>query len=136
MRGRAGESGERWSCASRAGYFRGFHHDALERSEIAVVLSTNPAFKLKAGVGSEPGIRMKRKGKPRRWRMGSKHGIETLLRRVFLGGDGGARRGETGGPSSPGIVHWPNLPPFRGCRVTTYLPKRTVWAAHCSPCRP
>lgn len=71
MRGRAGESGEqtgsgeRWSCASRAGYFHEFHHDALERSENAVVLSTNPAFKLKASVGSEPRIRMKRKGKTR-----------------------------------------------------------------------
>lgn len=50
---------------SWAGYFRGFHHDALERSEIAVVLSTKPAFKLKAGVGSEPRIPMKIKGKPR-----------------------------------------------------------------------
>lgn len=69
MRGRAGESGERGSCASRAGYFRGFHHDALERSKIAVVLSTNPAFKLKASVGSEPRIRMKSEGKPRSWRI-------------------------------------------------------------------
>ena len=74
MRGRAAEpgeqraSGERWSCASRAGYFRGFPHDALDRSGIAVGLSTSPAFELKAGVGTEPRIRMKRKCKPRSWR--------------------------------------------------------------------
>lgn len=50
------------------------------------------------------------------------NGIETLLRRVFLGGDGGARLGETGGPSSLGIVHWSNLPPFTGVvSLLTYL---------------
>lgn len=62
---RAAESG---GLAPRAGYFRGFHHDALERSEIAVGLSTNPAFQLKAGIGSKPRIRMKSKGKLRSWR--------------------------------------------------------------------
>lgn len=109
MRGRAGESGERWSCASRAGYFRGFHHDALERSKIAVVLSTNPAFKLKASVGSEPRIRMKSEGKPRSWRMAFlEMGTEMLLRRVFLGG---ARLDNTGGPGSLGIVPRSVLPP-------------------------
>lgn len=54
---------ERLSCAYRAGYFDGFHHDGLERRENAVVLSTNPSFKLRLVVGSDPRTQRKRKGK-------------------------------------------------------------------------
>lgn len=55
---------------------------------------------------------MKRKGKPPRLAetflgTGSRRG----LRRVFLGGDGGARQAGPGGPSSVGIVRWSDLPP-------------------------
>lgn len=89
----------------------------MERSEIAVVLSTNPAFKLKAGVGSEPRDSDEKKkvspptaaGGDLFWGGGT--GSRRGLRRVFLGGDGGARQAGTGGPSSVGIVHWSDLLP-------------------------
>lgn len=79
---------------------------------------------------------MKRKGKPSRLAetflgTGSRRG----LRRVFLGGDGGARQAGPGGPSSVGIVRWSDLPPppfffFRWCCVTSCLRKRTVLVRH------
>lgn len=61
-----------------------------------------------------------------------------MLRRVFLGGDGGARLGETGGPSSLGIVRWSNLPPFTAVvSLLTYLSglfgRHTVLRTVCKP---